>query len=92
MEDWLVRGFCERYAYQTRHGTELGGDLVLGEMTARIAKDKAQMLANLTATQARCTELLQELRVLKSAVDIIAPDPLEWSDAMGIAEERWRQP
>jgi len=28
----VMRRFCERYAYQTRHGTELGGDLVFEQL------------------------------------------------------------
>ena len=58
----------------------------------RLDRGYRQAVANLTSVQARCTELLKELRVLKTAIDIIAPDPLDWSDAMIEAEKKWGKP
>jgi hypothetical protein len=34
-----LKSFMERYAYQTRHGTELGADMVLDELAQHIDRD-----------------------------------------------------
>jgi len=46
--------------------TGLGRDVLL-RMIADLVKERDDLAANLTATQARCTELLEECRALRRA-------------------------
>jgi len=83
----------ESYTFTAKHRNDLpahpndlpaGGAVVFEHdcymhVMVRLAQDEPEMLANLTATQVRCTELLQQARALRMACKIlgIADEVLE---------------
>ncbi len=60
----VLRAEHERVKAELHQANEDGAELV--RLVTRVVRAEHAMFANLTTTQARCTELLEEVRALKA--------------------------